>query len=115
MKARYFLCPECGKLCKKGELLEYWSELTVYTYNPKTGQEEGEHYAGGEFEYSLCVYCKKPIYEKANNLIVEVDEKEKTIKPIGEYWKGEYEIEGLKKFAKKLGYKPVVEVEIELL
>jgi len=99
MRRRAFVCPSCGYLDEKGEMIvEVWKEVKTYLYNPESldceRDDEGEVCL--EFDAVECRNCgwRTGLNEftsdpAISNLLVEVEEDEDTITlyPVGDYWK----------------------------
>ena len=110
-----FLCPECQKLVN-----EFFEQHTI-DEDWKVIPNESD--AQGEVEYVECVdeefvelrktYCTcgfETFEWSASDFLVEVNEKDKTIKLYGAYWQTFKD--DFIEIVKELGYKPLVEQEI---
>ena len=108
---RKFLCPDCRKLVDK--FYEGFDEYSEWLVKPKQKDDKVS-----DVEFVECVeqetvehvrtFCECGFESKtyrAEDFLVEVDEKNKTIKPIGEYW--EYSQDEFEEIAKELGYTPM--------
>ena len=83
---KYFLCPTCNKLCKEMEMV-----IEEYPAYNVTIADNGVEYMPIESEngdYFLtkheCGFMSETW--SAEDLIVEVNEKSKTIRAVGDYW-----------------------------
>jgi len=104
-----FLCPECKKLTDTFE--EEWRESVYYTVNTDVDYKQKNNWGDGDGEHKLtfCSNCNFQTREwKAEDFLVEVNERKKTIEPYGDYWaifnKDEFE-----EVVKEIGYEPLIE------